>query len=129
MNAEDMPCGPIEAWRAGSWLSGDQGWRNAYRIIDTAEEWGWTALNPGDGEDFDVRIGARMLRSAVARYRTRAGSEEDDELINGQGGLADQAFDFLDSLTVGCHFDREDGELILLRCGQLDAPCDCETRS
>lgn len=106
---------------AGCWLEGSQGWHNTYRIVDRAEEWGWTGLD--EWEDG---------RGIVSRYAADAASDEDREAMSGQGGIADQAFDYLDSLTVSCHFERDAGELTLYRCQDLEDDgygCDCEVKS
>lgn len=113
---------------AGCWLDGSQGWHNTYRIIDRAQEWGWTGPSEEGWEGWE---------DVVSRYRADEGTDDDHEAVIGQGGLADHAFAYLDSLTVSCHFERDMGELTLLRCQDLGLglglglhdQCDCEVKS
>lgn len=112
----------ITASEAGCWLDGSQGWHNTYRIVDLAESWGWEGPSEEGWKD------------VVNRYRADVGTDEDHEAMIGQGGLADQAFGYLDGLTVSCHFERDMGELVLLRCQDLETfgnsdACDCEVKS
>lgn len=106
--------------RAGCWLNGGQGWHNTYRIVDRAQEWGWTELDA-------------VGQGVVDRYRVGIADDDDNEMMTGQGGIADQAFDYLDGLTTGCHFERDMGELNLLRCEDFRSDpgandgCGCES--
>lgn len=116
---------PITADMAGCWLDGTLGWHNTYRIIDLATGWGW--LGPVEPE-------WAGWEKVVERYRADEGTDDDHEAMISQGGLADQAFDYLDGLTVSCHFERDMGELTLFRCQDLESTgpfseCDCEVKS
>jgi hypothetical protein len=108
----------ITANMAGCWLDGNQGWHNNHRIVALAMGWGWKGPENWEG-----------WQDEVERYAVSGGNDEDESVI-GQGGLADQAFKFLDGITESCHFERDMGELSLLRCQDLeDGACDCEVKS
>jgi hypothetical protein len=101
--------------RSGCWLDGGQGWHNNYRIVDIAQEWDWAELDA-------------VGQGVVDRYRAGIAADDDHEMMVGQGGIADQAFDYLDGLTVGCHFERDMGELNLVVCElDSDGECGCES--
>lgn len=116
----------ITADMAGCWLDDSLGWHNTYRIIDIAIGWGWTGPVEPEWEGWE---------EVVERYRAdEPEGELDHEAMTGQGGLAGQAFDYLDSLTVSCHFERDMGGLTLYRCQDLESTgpfdeCDCEVKS
>lgn len=110
---------------AGCWLDGSQGWHNTHRIINLAVGWGWTGPSEEGWEGWE---------QVVERYAEDNHSDDDCEAMTGQGRLADQAFDYLDSLTESCHFERDMGELTLFRCQDLESTgpfdeCDCEVKS
>lgn len=118
---------------AGTWLDGSQGWTNAYRVIERAEAYGFVV--PEDD------------RAALDFYRSGGYPETDAEItmyeaISGQGGLSDQATDYLEERAPeGFTFLWDAGELSLVpewaacafagggctedtRCPEH---CDCET--
>jgi hypothetical protein len=95
--------GEITPEMAGTWLSGWWGWRNAYRVIDRAVEYGFTVPDE--------------YAAALAEYRDmgHATSEDNWEAINGQGELSDQATEYLQSLaSEGYVFVWDAGELSLM---------------
>lgn len=77
---------------SGTWLDGAKGWRNSYRIIDIAEEYGMEL-------DDDARAAVEWYRSTGD---SDAGASDDDltrlEIVTGQGGLSDRATEYMQEL-------------------------------
>jgi hypothetical protein len=107
----------ISTAEAGTWLDGNQGWHNHYRVVDIAQSYGWKGLDEWeDGEGI------------VSRYRANEGTDDDHEAMIGQGGLVDEATEYLESLApFGHHFEWDMGELSLLPCDSIEGhdPSDC----
>jgi hypothetical protein len=106
----------------GCWLEGGHGWHNSYRVVDTALVYGF---------QFDAET-AEEDRASLELYRAddRSHDDYDDawEVVCGQGGLVDQATEYLESLAPsGFHFEWDAGELSLLPCDQIEGhdPSDC----
>lgn len=99
---------------AGTWLDGTMGWHNAYRVIDRAQSYGFQ-IPPGYGE-------------ALRRYREDDydGLTDDERsdtsgAIIDQGGLSDQATDFLEEhAPEGYTFVWDAGELSLMTVEDAD---------
>jgi hypothetical protein len=106
---------------AGPWLDGNQGWHNHYRVVDIAQSYGWKGLDEwADGE------------RTVARYRTNEWTDNDHESMLGQGGIVDEATEYLETLAPdGHHFEWSMGELSLLPCESIEGhdPSDCWSNS
>ncbi|MFD4608259.1 hypothetical protein ACFWOT_09095 [Streptomyces sp. NPDC058440] len=92
---------------AGTWLDGHFGWHNAYRVVQTAETFGFTV--------------PEEYRDAMDNYRVngdRLDFEMSDEqwlAIYGQGELSDMATDFLqERAPEGYVFVWDMGELSLM---------------
>lgn len=103
---------------AGPWLDGNQGWHNQYRVVDIAQSYGWKGLD--DFEDAEA---------ILARYRAGERTGEDVDAMIGQGGIVDEATEYLEGLApVGYHFEWEMGELSLLSCENVEGhgPEQCE---
>ena len=102
---------------AGCWLDGHVGWHNHYRVLEIARAHGWRPDNP-----WDVRQAVKLYQrhDPGATIRCNKGRDVmtfDDaaEWITGQGGLADQATDYLQSRAPeGYLFVWDMGELLLL---------------
>lgn len=86
---------------AGRWLDGHQGWRNNYRVVDVATEYGFVI--------------PEEYRDALDRYRNGSESEGIHEAICGQGELSDMATDYLnENAPDGYVFVWDMGELSLM---------------
>lgn len=109
----------ITAKDAGCWLLGAHGWHNGYRVVEIAEEYGFTL-------SVEERIALDVYR---ANDTDDSGYDDSWERVNGQGGLCEKATEHLESLApVGYHFEWDAGELCLLPCDQIEGhdPADCE---
>lgn len=117
---------------AGTWLDGSQGWHNTYRAVERAREWGW---KPSYG--FASPKGLAHYRRTITRackfyaagdtgaiFRTKHEEMTYDDVAEwfiGQGGLCDQATEYLDSIAPeGYVFDWDAGELSLSAIDDLD---------
>lgn len=88
---------------AGCYLDGHMGWHNTYRVVDLATESGWTV--PTD------------YVTALADYRENGYMAEGDSIdaMMDQGGLVEQATDYLNSLAPdGYVFLWDMGEFALV---------------
>jgi hypothetical protein len=106
---------------AGTWLDGNQGWHNHHRVVDRAQAWGWKGL--GEWED-----GEEIL----TRYRANERTDDDIEVMIGQGGIVDEATEYLEGLApAGYHFEWDMGELSLVACEDIEGhdpkPCGGES--
>jgi hypothetical protein len=97
----------VEIWMSGCWLDGHFGWHNSYRVVLKAEEFGF--------------IVPEEYRDAMDNYCTNGNStlfietDEQWEAVHGQGGLSDQATDFLQERAPdGYQFVWDMGEFLLL---------------
>lgn len=98
---------------AGCWLGGHFGWHNAYRVVEKAHAYGFTIPS----EYMDVM-------QNYWDHGTFTSFEETDEqweAVHGQGGLADQATEFLQGKAPeGYEFVWDMGELSMMRTDELD---------
>lgn len=87
---------------AGCWLEGSQGWTNTYRVVDRAQEYG-----------FEI---TEEEREALDSYSQDPDADELAwETVEGQGGLSDQATEYLQLLApAGYVFVWDAGELSLV---------------
>lgn len=102
---------------AGCWLDGHMGWHNHYRVVDLAFDYGWSP------DDRDVIVAIRDAYAADP-YRDTAEvitgplipeTVHLGEAVFGQGGLVDDATDYLQSLAPeGYWFEWDMGELCLV---------------
>lgn len=101
--------------QAGTWLEGAQGWHNTYRVIDLAAEFGGPVRAEGYDSIADERI-VDAYRKGEESLTLPSGEVVDvHEAVAGQGGLADQATDFLQTvLPHGFRFDWDAGELAMV---------------
>jgi len=92
----------IYATDTGTWLAGHMGWHNTYRVVERAAEYGME-LSDDD-------------RKAIDQYRESNGLDMDAwETVGGQGGLSDQATEYLNQHAPDGHrFVWDAGELMLL---------------
>ncbi|MFF8629707.1 hypothetical protein [Streptomyces werraensis] len=101
------PWAKIPCWESGVWLDGRFGWHNAYRVVLKAKEWGFEV--PAEDQwvmDEYCQNGDSLLWEET---------EEMAETVNGQGGLADQATEFLQyHAPDGYQFIWDMGELTLM---------------
>lgn len=90
---------------AGLWLSRENGWHNAYLVVDLAEDWGMAVSE----ED------AAILRAYRFDQAVNDGDcEEIQEAVNGDEGLTARATAYLQSKTPkGARFVWVDNELWL----------------
>lgn len=97
---------------SGMWLDGCFGWHNLYRVVQIAEHHGFSV--------------PEECRATYEEYKeARHRPDDDDDVMGGHGGLADQATDFLNSLMpeisdsgTSWVLDWDMGELLLF---QMDA--------
>lgn len=88
--------------QAGCWLDGHMGWHNLYRVVDIAEEYGFT-LSEDD-------------RSSVACYRAcgESGAGMHGDCADAVYEISDDATEYLNTLAPeGYHFEWDAGELML----------------
>lgn len=106
----------ITADMAGCWLEGSQGWHNNYRVIDRAIEWGW---KPDDLAD--VEAISQAYADQVETITLADGSSCDVAgAVIDQGGLSDEATDYLQSIAPdGYVFWWDAGELSLVHEDEL----------
>lgn len=91
---------------AGTWLDGCHGWHNTYRVVDRAVAYGFVVP-----EEYAADLEA--YRSDT--YEHDAHAINVNEAVNGQGGLADQATEFLDEHAPdGYVFVWDAGELSMV---------------
>lgn len=95
---------------AGTWLDGAHGWTNGYRVVDIATSHGWTL----SAEDAAI---VEWYRSSDAGEWGDTDDELNDmESMTGQGGISDQATDYLsDQLPDGWVTRWDAGEFSVLR--------------
>lgn len=101
-----------ETVEPGMWLDGRFGWHNLYRVVQIAEHHG-----------FSVPEECREMYEEFKR--ADHWPDDDNDVMGGHGGLADQATDFLNSLMpetgdsgTSWVLDWDMGELLLF---QVDA--------
>ncbi|KUL44778.1 hypothetical protein ADL22_12610 [Streptomyces sp. NRRL F-4489] len=100
----------ITASDAGCWLEGSQGWTNNHRVVGRAVSYGFVV--PKEYEE------------ALEDYRQNgpSASENSWEAMVGQGGLSDQATDFLQALAPNDYeFVWDAGELSLMTSAEAEA--------
>lgn len=101
----------ITADMAGTWLDGAMGWHNNYRIIDLAIDYGWV---PEDGFPMVTRIRDAYADSEDYILDVTEGKIYPGDAILNQGGYADQATEYLQSLAPeGYEFAWDAGEFYL----------------
>lgn len=116
----------------GCWLDGNQGWRNSYRVVDRATEYGFHIPHA-------YREALTWYRNSYGGYVYGENTAVDDtaaghwELINGQGELSDMATDYLqERCPPGYEMHWDAGELSLLEswnvCAGEGNGCTDETR-
>ena len=106
---------------AGCWLDGSQGWHNTYRVIDRAYDNGWDG--PSDGtprRDIDAATGLYSVGPTDESVTLSTGEtltyDVAYEWIADQGGLSDEATEYLQSIAPdGYVFEWDMGELSLIR--------------
>lgn len=93
----------ITADQTGCWLDGHMGWHNHYRVVELAFAYGW---QPTDRAE---------IQEACDVYCASGGMKHADMFLD-QGGLVDEATEYLDSIAPeGYYFDWDVGELCLVR--------------
>lgn len=105
-----------ETVEVGTWLDGRFGWHNLYRVVRIAEHHGFSV--PEECREMYEEYGK-------ADYQP----DDDDDVMGGHGGLADQATDFLNSLLPEADdsgtfwsFEWDMGEFSLAKLNQDGNP-------